>query len=65
MHDGETGFLFEANNADSLADVIEKTVEVANIWSVYANKARERLENEFDPHANIARLVNLIEGSRL
>ena len=65
VRDGETGFLFEADNADSLADVIEKTVEVANTWSVYANKARERLKNEFDPHANIARLVNLIEGRRL
>ncbi len=61
--DGFNGFLFQAENVDSLCRAITKVVnEDVDLQSIRSN-ARHTLQTQFDPDANCNKLIQLMEAT--
>lgn len=61
--DGFNGFLFQAENVDSLCRAITKVVnEDVDLQSIRSN-ARHTLQTQFDPDANCNKLIPLMEAT--
>jgi glycosyltransferase involved in cell wall biosynthesis len=62
--DGSTSYLFQKENADSLADKVELFIESALLRELFGKAARQRIIEFFDLNVFTSRLINLYNSAQ-
>jgi glycosyltransferase involved in cell wall biosynthesis len=63
VKDGETGFLFESGDAQSLKDKIDILINDLHLRQKFGQNAKARAISEFDPNIHYKRLMKIYEQS--
>lgn len=59
VDDGKTGILCDVRNPESLADAMDRLLDVPGLAETMGKAAREKCENEYDPETYYARFEEL------
>ncbi len=62
VFDGETGLLFEAENAEALADCIERLAADDTLFNALVGAGKERANELFSPRENVRKLIESIKS---